>query len=58
MTKKNQDFTMFAGDTMDIPVTVATKNLTGATINWVLKKTINGANAAAFLRYGWNVQTP
>lgn len=39
MTKRNQDFSMFAGDTKDIVVTMSdSTNLTGATIAWVLRR--------------------
>lgn len=43
MTKKNQDFEMFAGNSKDIIITMAdSSGLSGATIKWVLKKSVNG----------------
>ncbi|MGO4181210.1 hypothetical protein AB4Z17_08520 [Paenibacillus sp. TAF43_2] len=42
MAKTNQNFTMFAGDTMDIDVPVADTDLTGGTIKWVMKRAVKG----------------
>lgn len=41
MTKKNQDFDMYAGDTKDIVVTMSdSANIDGSTVKWGLKKSV------------------
>lgn len=51
MTKKNQNFEIYAGDTKDIIIAVtdaagAAVNLSGATAKWVLKKNASASNSA------------
>lgn len=51
MTKKNQNFEMYAGDTKDIVITVtnangAVVNLSGASVRWALKKNVSASQNA------------
>ncbi|OMF35276.1 hypothetical protein BK133_11270 [Paenibacillus sp. FSL H8-0548] len=44
MTARNQNFVMYAGDTVEIEVPVANTDLTGVTIKWAMKRSVKGDN--------------
>lgn len=51
MTAKNQNFEMVAGDTKNIIVTVTGTDLTGASIKWAMKRSVNSTTADVSKKY-------
>lgn len=64
MTRKNQYFSMVAGDDQDLVVTVKNEagvvvDITGSTIKWAMKKTVNGqAQVSKTTTSGITLTTP